>query len=90
MMTILHRVPLHLLAEMVVSIAKDSCGDCLSVSFYHPLVGDNVMKYIFIHRSGVTFMELLADHGYALILSFGCHFNLFYHLMQFYLNNGVG
>ena len=86
MMTILHRVPLHLLVEMVVSVAKDSCEDCLSVSFYHPLVVDNVVKYRFILRSGVTFMELLADHGSALTLSFGCHlFNRFYHPMQFIL-----
>ena len=83
MMTILHWVPLHLLAEMIVSVTKDSCGDCLSVSFYHPLVGDNVVKYRFILRSGVTFMELLADHGSALTLSFDCHlFNRFYHPMQ--------
>ena len=82
-MIIFHRVPLHLLAEMVVSVAKDSCGDCLSVSFYHPLVGDNVVKYRFILRSGVTFMELLADHRSALTLSFGCHlFNPFYHPIQ--------
>ena len=63
MMIILHQVPLHFLAEMVVSVAKDSCGDCLSVSFYHPLVGDNVVKYRFIFRSGVNFMELLAIMG---------------------------
>ena len=82
-MTILHQVPLHLLVEMVVSVAKDSCEDCLSVSFYHPLVGDNVVKYRFIFRSGVNFMELLADHEYALTLSFGGHFfKLFYHQMQ--------
>ena len=82
-MIIFHRVPLHLLVEMVVSVAKDSCGDCLSVSFYHPLVGDNVVKYSFILRSGVTFIELLADHGSALTFSFGCHlFDRFYHPMQ--------
>ena len=82
-MTILHRVPLHLLAEMVVSVVKDTCGDCLSVSFYHPLVGDNVVKYSFILRSGVTFMELLADLESVLTLSFGCHLvNRFYHPMQ--------
>ena len=83
MMIILHQVPLHFLAEMVVSVAKDSCGDCLSVSFYHPLVGDNVVKYSFILRSGVSFMKLLADYEYALTLSFGYHlFNRFYHLLQ--------
>ena len=83
MMIILHQAPLHLLAELILSGTKDSCRYCLSVSFYHPLVGDNVVKYRFILRSGVTFMELLADHGSALTLSFGCHlFNRFYHPMQ--------
>ena len=83
MMTILLGVTLHLLTEMVVSVAKVSCGDCLSVSFYHPLVGDNVVKYSFILRSGVSFMELLADYESALTLSFGRHlFNRFYHLLQ--------
>ena len=78
MMTILHRVPLHLLAELVVSVVKDSCGDCLSVFIYHPLLSDNVMKYSFIFRSGVTSMELLVGHESVLTLSFGCHsFNPF-------------
>ena len=47
------------------------------------LRSDNVVKYRFILRSGVSFMELLADYESALTLSFGCHlFNRFYHLLQ--------
>ena len=53
------------------------------VSVFYPLLGDNVVKYRFILRSGVTFMELLAGYGSALTLSFGGHFfNLLYHPMQ--------
>ena len=69
MMIILHQVHLHLSAEMIVNVIKNSFGDCPFVSLYRPLLGDNVVKYRLILRSGVTFMELLAGHGYALTLS---------------------
>ena len=63
MKIIFHRVPLHLSADnnMVVSVVKDSCGNCPSVSIYHPLLGADIVKYRLIFRT--VNMHLLCQMG---------------------------